>query len=117
MHAAAASTAEGVQLELTPRVCTLAAGDAQCETEIKASWRAAQPVSVCLVIVDRPQIKRCWDGVSEGSFSAKLAFADDLTVQLRDFELRRVLASAALRVIRETTRYRRKRREPWNLFD
>jgi hypothetical protein len=28
-----------------------------------------------------------------------------------------VLASEALRVIREAIRYRRKRRQPWNIFD
>jgi hypothetical protein len=36
---------------------------------------------------------------------------------LRDLELRNVLASEALRVIREAIRYRHKRRQPWNIFD
>jgi hypothetical protein len=31
--------------------------------------------------------------------------------------LQHVLASEALRVIREALRYRHKRREPWNIFD
>jgi hypothetical protein len=116
-QAGAADTGEDIQFELTPRICTLAASDKQCETEVRASWRSSHQISMCLVVVGRPEVRHCWDNVSEGSFTVKLVFTDDVTFQLKDFELQRVLASDVLRVIRESTRYRHKRREPWNVFD
>ena len=115
---AAADPAGGdIRLELSPRICTLAVGDKQCEILVHAKWHAQHEESLCLVIVDRPEVKRCWEKYSQGTYSIELAFSDDLTFQLRDLELRQVLAEEALRVIREAIRYRHKRRQPWNIFD
>jgi hypothetical protein len=115
---AAADPAGGdIRLELSPRICTLAVGDKQCEILVHAKWHSQREQSLCLVIVDRPDIKRCWENYSQGTYSIELAFSDDLTFQLRDSELRQVLAAEALRVIREAIRYRHKRRQPWNIFD
>ena len=69
------------------------------------------------MILDRPEVKRCWENYSEGTYSIQLVFAEDLVFQLRDVDLRNVLASEVLRVIREAIRYRHKRRQPWNIFD
>jgi Protein of unknown function (DUF3019) len=107
----------GIQLELSPRICTLAAGDKQCETRVNAKWRSAHEESLCLVIMDRPDIKRCWEHYAEGTYNMELVFADDLVFQLKDIELQHVLATEALHVIREALRYRHKRRQPWNIFD
>jgi hypothetical protein len=114
---AAADLSEDIRLELSPRVCTLALNDKQCETRVNAKWRSAHEESLCLVIVNRPEVKRCWENYSQGTYSIELVFNDDLTFQLKDVELKHVLASEALRVIREAIRYRHKRREPWNIFD
>jgi hypothetical protein len=109
--------ADDLHLELSPRICTLADDDKECETRVSAKWRSPREESLCLVIVDRPEIKRCWEHYSEGTYSIELVFARDVVFQLRDLELRQVLASEALRVIREAIRYRHKRRQPWNIFD
>jgi hypothetical protein len=114
---ALAATDTDIRLELSPRICTLAAADKQCETRVSAKWRSPHEESLCLVILDRPEVKRCWEKYSEGTYSVELVFAEDLVFQLRDVELRNVLASEALRVIREAIRYRHKRRQPWNIFD
>jgi hypothetical protein len=108
---------DAIRLELSPRICTLSGNDRECATEIHASWQATRSESLCLIILERPDIKRCWEGYSEGTYSIKLTFSDDLNVQLRDPELRQALASQVLRVIREAIRYRHKRREPWNVFE
>jgi hypothetical protein len=108
---------DNIHLELSPRICTLATTDTQCDTVVHASWRAARDESLCLVIVGRPDVKRCWEHFSEGSYSLELIFSTDLLVQLKDLDLQQVLASEALRVIREALRYRHKRRDPWNIFD
>jgi hypothetical protein len=105
-----------IHLELSPRICTLANNDKQCQTEVHAQWSAPREESLCLVIVDRPDVKRCWEHYSQGTYSIDLTFADDLTFQLRDQDTRNVLASEVLRVIREALHYRHKRREPWNIF-
>ncbi len=116
--AAGADPAEdNIHLELSPRICTLGAKDKQCQTEVHAQWSAPHEESLCLVILDRPEIKHCWEHYSQGTYSIDLTFMDDLTFQLRDPALQNVLASEVLRVIREALRYRHRRRDPWNIFE
>jgi Protein of unknown function (DUF3019) len=110
--------AEGnIKLQISPRICTLTGKDTQCETPVHAQWRSSHEESLCLVIVARPDVKRCWEHYAEGIYTIQLTFAEDLTFQLRDLSLEHVLASEVLRVIREAIRYRHKRRQPWNIFD
>jgi hypothetical protein len=115
---AAGDGAQGdIQLELSPRICTLSGSDKQCDTLVRASWHSPRDESLCLVVVERPEVKRCWEKYSEGTYSIELLFAEDLEFQLKDAALQHVMASEVLRVIREAIRYRHKRREPWNIFD
>jgi hypothetical protein len=106
-----------IQLELRPRICTLSARDEQCDTVVEAQWQSTRDESLCLVIVGHPQIKRCWEKFSEGLYTVKLMFSEDLVVELRDTQLQTVLTSKAITVIREALQLRRKRRQPWNLFN
>jgi hypothetical protein len=106
---------EDLKLELTPRVCTLAAADKDCRIQVTVAWRSSHAESLCLVIAGKGS--RCWEGVSEGRFAIELTVTADVSFELDDPELRHVLASGVLRVIRETTRYRHRRREPWNVFE
>ena len=117
----AATAATGVrhdfiQLELRPRLCTLSARDEHCDTVVQAQWRSPRHESLCLVIVGRPEIKRCWENFSEGLYSVELTFSEDLIVELRDPQLQSVLVSEAITVIREALQLRRKRRQPWSIF-
>jgi hypothetical protein len=105
-----------IELELRPRVCTLSARDEECDTVVQAQWRSPRDESLCLLIVGRPEIKRCWEGFSEGVYTMKLAFSEDLVVELRDPQLQRVLVAEAVTVIKEALRLRRKRRQPWSPF-
>jgi Protein of unknown function (DUF3019) len=117
-HTSAASGdgRDDIRLELSPRICTLTMNDTQCDTVVRATWRSPRDESLCLVIVGRPDVKRCWEKYSEGSYSIQLIFSTDLVFQLKGLDLQQILASEALRVIREAIRYRHKRREPWNIF-
>jgi hypothetical protein len=108
---------DNIHLELSPRICTLGAKDKQCQTEVHAQWSAPREESLCLVILDRPEIKHCWEHYSQGTYSLDLTFMDDLTFQLRDPALQNILASEVLRVIREALHYRHRRRDPWNIFE
>lgn len=116
-HAATDAASDDIRLELSPRICSLSGGEKQCETRVNARWQAARKESLCLVILDRPEVKRCWEDYSRGTYSIHLVFSEDLIFQLKDPDLQRVLASEALRVIREAILYRHKRRAPWNIFD
>ena len=107
---------ESIELQLRPRVCTLSDNDAVCNITVRAQWRSTRNESLCLVIVDHPHIRRCWEDHSAGTYSVELAFSQDLIVQLRDSELDRVLVSQAVAVIRKALRFRRKRRQPWSIF-
>jgi hypothetical protein len=114
---AATDSGDAIQLELSPRICTLALNDKQCDTLVRATWKSAREESLCLVILDRQDVKRCWEKYTEGTYSIELIFTEDLVFQLKDLQLQQVLASEVLRVIREAIRYRHKRRQPWNIFD
>lgn len=113
----AADALSGLELELRPRVCTLAADDQQCRTQAQVSWRSAGAFSLCLVILERPELTRCWESASEGNATVDLVAAKDVTVELTDATQQHVLASSVMRVVRESVRYRPRRRQPWSLFE
>ena len=115
--AASGSVPDDITLDLQPRVCTLSANDDMCETTVRAQWRSPRDESLCLVIVDRPDIKRCWENFSNGVYNVELSFNRDLTVELRDPELQQVLASETIAVIKQALQLRRRRRQPWNLLN
>ena len=113
---AAVANSPSIELDLRPRICTLSAKDRQCEAAVQAKWKSPRDESLCLVIVGRPEIKRCWERYSEGVYSVELVFSEDLVVELRDPELKDVLASRTLMVIREALQFRHRRRPPWSIF-
>jgi len=108
---------DGIRLELKPKICTLGIKDQQCEARVEASWHAEHDESLCLVILERPDVKKCWEHYAAGTFTIELVFREDVTFELRDPGLHQVLASEVLRIIKEALRYRHKRRQPWNVFD
>jgi hypothetical protein len=114
--AAAQGDTDDIELQLSPRICTLSAGDESCDTVVTARWRAPRDESLCLLIVGYPQIRRCWEHHAEGVYSVRLEFNRDLLVELRDPQLQTVLASEAIAVIKEALRLRRKRRQPWDIL-
>ena len=116
-YAAMSPANDAIRLEISPRICTLTGNDKQCVTPVHAQWRSPHEESLCLVIVARPEVKQCWEHYTAGTYTIELTFTDDLIFQLRDVSLEHVLASEALRVIREAIRYRHERRQPWNIFD
>ena len=116
MHVDAAAQEQQLRLELQPRICTLAADDPYCDTTVRAQWKSPHDESLCLVIVGRPEVRRCWENFSSGLYQVELTFNEDLVVELRDPQLQRVLVSEAITVIREALRLRRKRRQPWNIL-
>jgi DUF3019 family protein len=108
---------EDIHLEISPRICTLTGNDKQCSIPVHAHWRSKHDESLCLVILEHKEIQRCWEHYSAGTYTVDLVFAQDVVFQLRDVSLEHVLASEALRVIREAIQYRHRRRQPWNIFD
>lgn len=114
---ASAVASKAIRLEISPRLCTLTARDKQCDVVVHASWSAPQDESLCLVLLGRPEIKRCWEDYASGTYTLRLEFAQDQTFQLRDPSLQNILASEVLRVLREALEYRHRRRQPWNIFD
>lgn len=106
-----------IKLEISPRICTLTGNDKQCATPVRAQWRSKHDESLCLVILARQEVHHCWEHYRAGTYTIDLVFTDDVVFQLRDVALERVLASEALRVIREAIQYRHRRRQPWNIFN
>ena len=105
-----------IELKVRPRVCTLSGDDTTCNATVHAEWRSSRNESLCLLIVDQPHIRQCWENHTAGVYSVEVSFRDDLVVQLRDTRLDSVLASQAIAVIRQALQLRHKRRPPWNIF-
>jgi hypothetical protein len=114
--AASDDTPHGIRLELSPRVCTLSADNENCDTVVTAKWQSSRDESLCLLIVGQPQVRQCWENHSAGVYTVRVMFDRDLLVELRDLELRNVLASETISVIKEALRLRRKRRQPWDIL-
>jgi hypothetical protein len=112
----AGDTPRAIDLKVRPRVCTLSGDDTTCNTTVHAQWRSPRNESLCLLIVDRPHIRHCWENHSTGVYSVEVSFSADLVVELRDAEADRLLASQAIAVIRQALQLRHKRRPPWNIF-
>ena len=106
-----------VHLELTPKICTVKADAATCETKVLAEWRSSHDESLCLVIAEKPEVKHCWEHYAHGSYSIELTFNTDLRFELKDPQLRDTVAAESLRLIREALEYRHRRRAPWNVFE
>ncbi|MBS0387667.1 MAG: DUF3019 domain-containing protein [Proteobacteria bacterium] len=106
-----------IVLDISPRLCVVPAGAAQCAATVHARWHASEPESLCLVILGHRDVKQCWEHYAEGMYDVELEFSADLVLQLRDPQLQQVLASETLRVIHEALQYRHRRRQPWNIFD
>lgn len=115
--AAGAATRPAVELKVRPRVCTLSEDEAACNTTVHAQWQSQRNESLCLLIVDQPHIRQCWENHKEGVYSVEVSFSDDLVIELRDAERDDVLASQAVAVIRQALLLRHKRRPPWNIFN
>ena len=105
-----------IELKVRPRVCTLSEADTTCNTTVHAQWRSSRNESLCLLIVDRPHVRQCWENHKQGVYSVEISFSNDLVVELRDVELDSVLASQAVAVIRQALQLRHRRRPPWNIF-
>lgn len=114
--AAADTPPDGISLQLSPRVCTLSANDENCDTVVTAKWHSAKDESLCLLIVGQPQVRQCWENLTDGVYTVRVTFDRDLLVQLRDTDLQNVLASETIAVIKEALRLRRKRRQPWDIL-
>lgn len=97
-------------------MCTLAGDDTNCKTTVHAQWRSPRNESLCLLIVDRPDVRQCWEDHKQGVYSVEISFSEDLVVELRDTERDSVLASQGIAVIRQALQLRHKRRPPWNIF-
>ena len=97
-------------------MCTLAGDATTCNTTVHAQWRSPRNESLCLLIVDRPEVRKCWEDHKEGVYSVEVSFSKDLVIELHDAEADRVLATQAIAVIRQALQLRHKRRPPWNIF-
>jgi len=112
-----AAAAEQIELDVSPRVCTVSAQSTACDTVVKAQWRSARNESLCLLIAGRPEVRQCWENHTEGNYSVAMIFSQDLILELRSLQGQELMASQAIKVIREALQLRRKRRPPWGIFN
>lgn len=106
-----------VELSIQPRLCALAAEESACTDPVAIRWHSPAPLEACLYIspnTDEPLT--CWQGNEQGEHRYERPVQQSITFVLRRIDDGRELASQALRVTREDTQYRQRRRRPWHFF-
>lgn len=103
-------------MDIKPRLCTLGEGDTHCRTPVHVVWNAEQEQNACVDFQLFPEVTQCWQDSRSGEVHVELEFDEDLIVSLRDRDSNNILLERTITLVREAVRYRRKRRQPWNIF-
>lgn len=105
-----------IQFTLKPRLCVLAEGEELCRDTIEINWSTPTPSSLCLYKGEEESPLACWDSVKKGAFVIELAASDNINFSLREKTKNTFLVTQSFEVVQESTRYRRRNRNPWSFF-
>lgn len=105
-----------IQLSLKPRLCVLSEGEEVCRDTIEITWIAQKARSLCLYQDDTDSPLQCWDAAREGRYTIELAASENINFSLREKNEDTFLVTQAFEVVQESTKYRRRNRNPWSFF-
>ncbi len=103
-------------LSLVPQICVLAAEESRCRDSIKLVWEAPAAQDLCLYVNDRDDPLTCWHAQTRGEHHYQADTEESLHFHLRPESGAAPKASALFAVVRETSQYRQRRRNPWSFF-
>lgn len=101
---------------IKPKLCIVENKKTHCTEKVRLNWASKENQSLCLFIQAINTPLSCWTQQKDGSFKYTANSEHNITFQLRDQLSDELLISTILEVVKEQTRYRRRRRNPWAFF-
>lgn len=118
-HASATETSvpqQVVGLYLSPNLCLLEKNQQQCELLLDIRWRTLTVGDYCLHTNQGSQQLNCWSQLDHGQFKHHFQFSKNLEIYLVHQESGETIFRQTVRLQKYVTKYRRKRRNPWQFY-
>ncbi len=118
IFSASALTAEETKygLFLSPNLCLLSEKQNECEIKIHLKWYTNTPSEYCIHTSPTDKPLRCWSNTNQSEMQLELKLDDNQTLYLVDALSSQVVYQQAIRIQKQTTAYRQKRRNPWRFY-
>jgi len=111
---------DGKELEhglfLSPENCFLLNDSQKCDLNIKVRWHLDKKSNVCLYKNQEIVHIQCWKDQSNASIVLFLSVEKDVLFELRSVSGGKTLFTAPLKIYKEVSKLRRKRRNPWSFY-
>lgn len=114
-----AMTGERLSFVVSPKLCVMNEGDAQCIVSLQVRWQRSSPARRpwCLFVDDRAQALHCDDGrASSEVLLEQWVLTRDTRFFLRRQGEAEILAQAEVAVARVMAELRPRRRHGWSIF-
>jgi len=103
-------------LFLSPENCFLLNDSEKCDIKIKIHWQLQEKNNVCLFKNQETTHIQCWKDQSHASIDLFLSVKKDVLFELRSVSTGKVLFTTPLKIYKEVSKLRRKRRNPWSFY-
>ena len=103
-------------LFLSPENCFLLNNSEICELNIKINWHLNKKSNVCLYKNKENTHIQCWRDQNKGSIEVFLNVDKEVLFELRSSTIGNILFTTPLKIYKEVSKLRRKRRNPWSFY-
>ena len=110
------SSQQAIGLYLSPNLCLLEKNQQQCELLLDIRWRTLLVGDYCLQTNQDSAKINCWDGLDHGQFKHHFSFSENLEIFLVSRDSGETLYKQTVRLQKYVTKFRRKRRNPWQFY-
>ena len=103
-------------LFLSPENCILLETKKECEIKLEVGWQTLVADDYCLYIsLDKTPII-CWQNESNNTTKIGILLQADLKLELRKQSNHRLIYSSDLKLYKQVSHLRKKRRNPWSFY-
>lgn len=103
-------------LYLSPNLCLLSQKEEDCQIKIEARWKTPRKGEYCLMSNTQSTPLFCWDNNSSGRHTFSLKIKSSTIISLVDKQTQTLIYRHKVRLQRQVTRFRKKRRNPWQFY-
>jgi len=103
-------------LYLSPNLCLLSKKEVDCQIKIEARWKAQRTGNICLISSTQIEPLHCWTDTTSARHTFSLKIERSIVISLIDKDSHKVIFKQPVRLQRQVTRYRKKRRNPWQFY-
>ena len=105
-----------VGLFLSPHLCLLSKSESQCNIKIEARWKTKEMGDFCLVIAEQIKPLACWRETQFSRHTFSLNITKSTTIYLIEEKSKTELFEHPVRIQKQVSQYRKKRRNPWQFY-